>query len=108
MGVIFENIEFCIFGIVGIVGAGRGIARCRYEAIPKMQNSIFSKITPTVPPKPNQTTPTHILHDREMRVPTHHNIDTRASDVRVQEPTRLRPPVIKKSIPIRNKPPQPP
>ena len=33
VGVIFENIEFCIFGIVGIVGAGRGIARCRYEAI---------------------------------------------------------------------------
>ena len=34
MGVIFENIEFCIFGMVGIVGGGgRGIARCRYEAI---------------------------------------------------------------------------
>ena len=33
MGVIFENIEFFIFGIVGIVGAGCGIARCRYEAI---------------------------------------------------------------------------
>ena len=30
---IFENIEFFIFGIVGIVGAGRCIARCRYEAI---------------------------------------------------------------------------
>ena len=35
MGVIFENIEFCIFGIVGMVGVGTGcgIARCRYEAI---------------------------------------------------------------------------
>ena len=33
VGVIFENIEFCIFGIVGKVGAGRGIARYRYEAI---------------------------------------------------------------------------
>ena len=33
MGVIFENIEFCIFGIVGTVGAGRGIARCRNEAV---------------------------------------------------------------------------
>ena len=33
MGVIFENIEFCIFGIVGMVGAGSGIARWRYEAI---------------------------------------------------------------------------
>ena len=33
VGVIFENIEFCIFGIVGIVGAGCGIARCRYGAI---------------------------------------------------------------------------
>ena len=33
VGVISENIEFCIFGIVGIVGAGRGIARCRYAAI---------------------------------------------------------------------------
>ena len=33
MGVIFENIGFFIFGIVGMVGAGRGIARCRYEAI---------------------------------------------------------------------------
>ena len=33
MCVIFENIEFCIFGVVGMVGAGRGIARCRYEAI---------------------------------------------------------------------------
>ena len=30
---IFDHIKFCIFGIVGIVGAGRGIARCRYEAI---------------------------------------------------------------------------
>ena len=27
MVVIFENIEFFIFGVVGIVGAGRGIAR---------------------------------------------------------------------------------
>ena len=33
MGVIFENIEFCIFGVVEIVGAGRGIAQCGYEAI---------------------------------------------------------------------------
>ena len=33
VGVIFENIEFCIFGIVGIVWAGRGIAQCRYETI---------------------------------------------------------------------------
>ena len=33
VGVIFKNIGFCIFGIVGIVGAGRCIARCRYEAI---------------------------------------------------------------------------
>ena len=33
VGVIFENIEFFILGIVGIVGAGRGIARCRYEEI---------------------------------------------------------------------------
>ena len=31
VGVIFVNIEFFILGIVGIVGAGRGIARCRYE-----------------------------------------------------------------------------
>ena len=33
VGVILENIEVCIFGIVGIMGAGRCIARCRYEAI---------------------------------------------------------------------------
>ena len=33
VGMIFDNIEFCIFGIVGIVRAGRVIARCRYEAI---------------------------------------------------------------------------
>ena len=33
VGLIFENIEFCIFGIVGIVEAGRCIARRRYEAI---------------------------------------------------------------------------
>ena len=33
MGVIFDHVEFCIFGIVGMVGAGCGIARCRYEAI---------------------------------------------------------------------------
>ena len=26
VGVIFENIEFCIFGLFGIVGAGRCIA----------------------------------------------------------------------------------
>ena len=26
-------LNFCICGIVGIVGAGRGIARCKYEAI---------------------------------------------------------------------------
>ena len=31
VGMIFENIGFFILGIVGIVGAGRGIARCRYE-----------------------------------------------------------------------------
>ena len=33
VGIIFENIEFFIFGIVGIVGVGRCIARCRYEAV---------------------------------------------------------------------------
>ena len=33
VGMIFENIEFCIIGIVGIVGVERGIARCTYEAI---------------------------------------------------------------------------
>ena len=33
MGVIFDHVEFFIFGIVGMVGAGSGIARCRYEAI---------------------------------------------------------------------------
>ena len=30
---IFETIEFCISGIVGIVGVGSCIARCRYEDI---------------------------------------------------------------------------
>ena len=33
VSVIFENIEFFILGIVVIVGAGRGIARCKYEEI---------------------------------------------------------------------------
>ena len=33
VGMIFENIDFFILGIVGIMGAGRGIARCRYEEI---------------------------------------------------------------------------
>ena len=33
MGVIFENIEFFIFVIVGMVGVGRGIGQCSYEAI---------------------------------------------------------------------------
>ena len=33
VGVIFENIEFFFLGIVGMVGAGLGIARCRYEEI---------------------------------------------------------------------------
>ena len=32
-GVILENIEVCIFGIVGMMGAVRCIARCRYDAI---------------------------------------------------------------------------
>ena len=33
MGMIFENIDFFNLGIVVIVGARRGIARCRYEEI---------------------------------------------------------------------------
>ena len=33
---IFENIDFFILGIVVIVGAGRGIAQCRYEEILSM------------------------------------------------------------------------
>ena len=33
VGIIFETIEFCISGIVAIVGVGSCIARCRYEAI---------------------------------------------------------------------------
>ena len=33
VGMIFENIEFFILGIFGIVGARHGIARCGYEAI---------------------------------------------------------------------------
>ena len=33
VGMIFENIDFFILGIVVIVGARRGIARCRYEEI---------------------------------------------------------------------------
>ena len=78
-----------------------------FQLSQKCRNSIFSKITPTVPPKPNQATPTPIPPDREMRVTTHHNIETSASDVRVQNPTRLLPPMIPKSIP--NHPtPQPP
>ena len=33
VGMIFENIKNFIFGIVGIVGVGSCITRCRYEAI---------------------------------------------------------------------------
>ena len=33
VGASFENIDFFFLGIVGIVGAGRGIARCKYEEI---------------------------------------------------------------------------
>ena len=44
-------------------------------------------------------------------MPKNHNIDTYASDVRVRDPTRLRPPMIPKSIlnhPTPPTPPQPP
>ena len=73
--------------------------------IPRMKKSIFSKITPTVLSKPYQATPTPIPPDIEMRVPKHHNIGTHASDVRVQDSTRLWPPMIPKSIPNHPTPP---
>ena len=73
----------------------------------KMQNSIFSKIKPTVLSQPDQSTQTPIPPYREMRLPTNHNIDTHVSDVRVQDLTRLRTPVIPKSISNHLTPPPP-